>query len=170
MISVECAIAKLKGTSSQNRTSDSANSSRTNERTQGAEPMNTTCNDVEATGGRIPTSNEILRIIALRRLQTMPPSNNEEFDDLRSYLTDVRDLFVQDVKLSSLLITVKCRSLQVLEDLWNDYTSGHLNEVVQKCLVTEDILNELGLSELKLNTAIRVDDYKACKQIFQEPG
>ena len=72
--------------------------------------------------------------------------------------------------MGSLLITVKCRSLQVLEDLWTDYTSGHLNEMVQKCLVTEDILNDLGLSELKLGTTIKENDYKACKQILQQSG
>ncbi len=100
----------------------------------------------------------------------VPPSNIEEFEDFRKYLTDCRGLLVQDVKVGSLLITVKCRSLQVLEDLWNDYTSGNLNEVAQKCLVTKGILNELGLSELKLITTIREDDYKRCKQIFKEPG
>jgi len=41
---------------------------------------------------------------------------------------------------------------------------------VQKCLVTEDILNDLGLSELKLCTTIREADYKACKQILQKSG
>lgn len=126
--------------------------------------------DVAETSVHIPTPDEILRLITMRRLQVLPPSSEEDFDNLIEYLCTVKGIVTQDVKVSSLLITVKCRSLLVLEQLWTDYTSGHLNAMVQKCLVTEDILNDLGLSELKLCTIIKEIDYKACKQILQESG
>ena len=66
----------------------------------------------------------------------------------------------------SLLITVTCSSLQILEGLWEDYSSGHLNEVVQQTLVTPDVLEKLGLSELKLKTTISEEEYKKCKEYF----
>ena len=70
------------------------------------------------------------------------------------------------VSFGSLLITVKCDSLQILERLWEDYSSGHLGEVVQRSLVTEEILTKLSLTELKLETTISEEEYKACKMFL----
>ena len=64
------------------------------------------------------------------------------------------------------MITVSCSSLEVLEQLWRDYCSGHLNEVVQETLVTEQVLKELSLSEVKLKTIISEKEYNACKEWF----
>lgn len=127
-------------------------------------------NDVAQTDEYIPTSDEIFRLIVMRRFRMVPPSSVQEFEDFNEFMSTVKGIITQDVILGSLLITVKCRSLQVLEDLWTDYTSGLLNEIVQGCLVTDDILNDLGLSELKLFTSMRNADYKACKQILQKSG
>ena len=118
----------------------------------------------------IPTSDEMFRLIVMRRLQMLPPSSIEEFEDFSEYMSTVKGIITQDVTVGSLLITVKCRSLQALEGLWTDYTSGLLNEIVQECLATRDILNDLGLSELKLFTTMREADYKACKQILPKSG
>lgn len=166
---VECESVKPKGPSSQNGALDSANSARPKE---GAKKTVTTAvtNDDKATGVKILTQDEILRSIAMTRLQLVQLSSEEQFANFFEYMSSVRGAVIQDVMMGSLLITVKCRSLQVLDDLWTDYTSGHLNEMVQKCLVTEDILNDLGLSELKLSTTIRENDYKACKHILQNSG
>ena len=75
---------------------------------------------------------------------------------------------IQDNRLGSLVITVSCSSLQVLERLWDDYRSGHLNEVIQQTLVTADVLEELGLSEVKLKTIISEEEYKACREFFMQ--
>lgn len=168
---VECESVKQKEPSSQDEALDSANLARPKE---GTKETATTCtavtNDVAQTGVYIPTSDEIFRLIVMRRLQMVPPSSVQEFEDFNEYMSTVKGIITQDVMLGSLLITVKCRSLQVLEDLWTDYTSGLLNEIVQKCLVTDDVLNDLGLSELKLLTSMREAEYKACKQILQKSG
>lgn len=170
-LSVETASIKRKGPSSQTGALDAANATRPKEGTKETATVCTAVtSDVAETGVHIPTSDEIFRLIAIRRLQVLPPSSKEDFDNLIEYLSTVKGVVTQDVKVSSLLITVKCRSLLVLEQLWTDYASGHLNEMVQKCLVTEDILNDLGLSELKLCTIVKEIDYKACKQSLQEPG
>ena len=163
-LSVECESVKLKETSSQ-----TVASVRPKEGTKETITVPTT-NDVAETGVYIPTENEIFRLIVMRRLQVLPPSTKEDFDDLTEYMSTMKGLVTQDVKSGSLVITVKCRSLLVLEGLWIDYTSGHLNEMVQKCLVTGDILYDLGLSELKLCTIIRENDYKTCQQILQKSG
>ena len=73
---------------------------------------------------------------------------------------------VESHREGSLLITVTCGSLKILEGLWEDYTSGNLNKVVEQKLVTPDVLHKLGLSELKLETTITEEEYNKCKEVF----
>jgi len=87
---------------------------------------------------------------------------------LFKYLIKKLGVHVQDNKLGSLVITVSCGSLEVLENLWEDYCSGHLNEVVQETLVTKEVLKALCLSEVKFKTTISEEEYKACKEWFMQ--
>ena len=66
----------------------------------------------------------------------------------------------------SLLITVECGLLQILEDLWEDYQSGHLNQVAQETLISAEVLEKLGVTEVKLKTFISEKDYLEGKQIL----
>ena len=91
-------------------------------------------------------------------------SFKNSFNLLVEYLRIKLGVDVQDSRLGSLIITVSCRSLQVLEALWEDYQSGHLNEVIQETLVTTEVLKELGLSEMKLKTSISEEEFEACKE------
>lgn len=82
------------------------------------------------------------------------------------FLKEVRSLGVKDARKSCLIITVECSSLDTLEELWTEYKEGHLNEMAQQLLVTEDILKEFSLTEVKLTTFIKEDDYRACREFF----
>ena len=113
----------------------------------------------------IPTEREILRLIASNYLITAPPQCKDDRDDFKAYLKEMQVIFT-GFYTGSLVITVKCVSLDILEKLWEDYLSGHLGEVVQNCFVTEEILKELNLAELKLKTTLEEEDYKACKVYF----
>ena len=117
----------------------------------------------------VPTEEELFRLIASNYLRTTPPKCKDDRDEFKSYLKEMRVL-ITGASVGSLLITVKCDSLEVLEGLWEDYSSGHLGKVVQKCFVTEEILKELNLAELKLKTTISEEEYKACKVYFEEKG
>ena len=79
-------------------------------------------------------------------------------------MEEVRKVIVADIKKGSLIFTLECGSVKILDDLWEDYRTGHLNEVAQRYLVTDDILEEFGLSSLKLTSNIKEKDYKACRQ------
>ena len=79
------------------------------------------------------------------------------------YLEGVHDVIVRDVKEGSLRITVECRTLEILERLWEDYCSGHLNAVAEECLLTDDIKRRFYVKSLKLKTTILKEDYLACK-------
>ena len=125
---------------------------------------NTTASLSENVGNGDISSQQILNLIASKYFNNLNPSTPEEFNGFIRYMKEVREVILVDSKLGSLIITVECGSLKILEELWQDYCTGNLGRVVQECLVTEDILKELGLSEIKLITTIDEKDYKDCQK------
>ena len=110
---------------------------------------------------------EIFLSIVQNYLKTTPPQSLEEHRRFMEYIQKMR-LIITGVAVGSLVITVKCESLIILEELWTDYSSGHLGEVVQNCFVTEKILKELNLAELRLKTTMDIEEYNACKMFFEK--
>ena len=83
-----------------------------------------------------------------------------------SYLKMKLGVDVEDYRLGSLVLTVSCSSLEVLEALWKEYRTGHLNNVVQASLVTAEVLEKLDLGEVKLRTIISEEDYLLYKDVL----
>ena len=116
-----------------------------------------------------PPPNVILNAYAHRFVARL--NDLEDFGLFVDYLERMRGLLVADAHLGCLIVTVRCSSLQILDELWEDYRTGHLNEMAQKYLVTKEILKKFGLIELKLTTTIVEEEYRACRQYFlQWPG
>ena len=113
---------------------------------------------------RIPSAQEVLNLIATKYLETINPSNQEELNGFLQYMEKVRNVILLDVKTGSLIITVRCSSMRNLDELWEDYCTGHLNKVAQRYLVTEDVLKELGLDSVQLTLTISEEEYKACRK------
>ena len=67
---------------------------------------------------------------------------------------------------NTLRVAVECHNLEMLEHLWNDYCSGHLNSVAEKCLLTDDIKRRFHVESVKFRTTILEDDYLACKEFL----
>ena len=111
-------------------------------------------------------SQEVLNFIAFKYFQTVDPSKPEELNDFLQYMEKVRKVLIVSVQSGSLLLTVECESLEILEGLWTDYCTGYLNDMAQKHLVTEDILKEFGLAEVKIITTIPEEEYRACREYF----
>lgn len=111
-----------------------------------------------------PTAEQVLNFIALKNFQSVDPSKPEELNGFLQYLRDVLEVLFVGAEKGSLIIVLECRTLEILEGLWEDYNAGHINEVVQKYLITDDILEEFG--EVKLTTTIPEDDYRACRDHF----
>ena len=128
----------------------------------------TTCRAraIENAGNSGSSAEKLIELIGKRYVNTINPSSKDEFHDLLQYLKDIRKVVVVDCHLGSLVLTVECNSLEILDKLWEDYRSGHLGKVVQKCLVSDDILNILGATEVKVTTSINEEEYKACRQQF----
>ena len=108
----------------------------------------------------------VLCSIADNYIKKTPPQSMEGHDMFEKHLSKIKAI-ITCVRKGSLVITVKCESLQILEKLWSEYSSGRLGEVVQKCFVTEKILKEFNLSELKLKTTMDVEEYNARKVYFE---
>ena len=114
----------------------------------------------------IPSAQGVMNFIAFRCFQSVDPSKPEALDGYLQYLEKVRKVLVLETHQGSLIITVECSSLQILEDLWEDYRTGHLNEMAQKFLVTEDLLKAIGLVAVKLKTTIAEEEYRNCREYF----
>ena len=104
---------------------------------------------------------EVLKSINVKRL-ALDPYNPEQVNGFLTYLQEVCNAPFVKARQGSLIITVACSSRQILDELWKDYCCGHVAEMAQKFLVTEDILNEFGLTNLKLKTTITEAEYRAC--------
>ena len=89
---------------------------------------------------------------------------------LNTYLRDNLNVDIKRCDLGSLVITVECSSLKILEGLWEDFCSGHLNAVAQETLITAEVLEKFGLSEIKLKTSICEKEYEGARQTFSKTG
>ncbi|XP_068693397.1 uncharacterized protein [Montipora foliosa] len=120
--------------------------------------------EIELYGG-IDTQT-VMNIITLKTLQGLDVSIPEQRNQFVLYLERVHKALIVDAKSKCLLITVEVSSLQSLEDLWEDYSLGHVNKMAQKLLVTKELLEEFGLLEVKLTTFIAEEEYRACQEYF----
>ena len=116
----------------------------------------------------VPNTQDVLNMIADRHFKRRDKSNAEKLDDFVEYMERVRKVLIVDTQTGSLIITVECGSLEILDDLWDDYCTGNLNEMAQQYLVTEDILKEFGLVEVKLSTTIQEEEYRAAREYFMQ--
>ena len=87
---------------------------------------------------------------------------------LHAYLVGELHLMNVNCNTSSIKITVTCRTLEILEGLWDVYCSGRLNAVAEECLITEEVKGELGMETIKLATTILEEEYLACKISLME--
>ena len=95
-------------------------------------------------------------------------SSFEGLEDFYAYLHGRLSLEVGKLQTGSIKITVKCRTLAILERLWGDYISGRLNAEAEKCLITKKVKDELGMETIVLATTILEEDYMTCKLSLTE--
>ena len=107
----------------------------------------------------LPTDIEIWNVLL---------SFKDSFGLFLRYLRGKLNVHVRRLDVGSLLITVECSSLQILEALWEDYSSGYLSQVAQETLITSEVLEKLELTEVKLKTFISEEEYEKVKQVFMD--
>ena len=97
-------------------------------------------------------------------LDNVNPKTKADFKEFLLYLREIRGLIVGKVQPGSLLITVRCTSLEILENLWQDYKSGELNESAERYLITDELLKEYQLTQFTFITVIDEEEYRRCKE------
>ncbi|XP_022810423.1 uncharacterized protein LOC111347442 [Stylophora pistillata] len=75
-------------------------------------------------------------------------------------------LNVKAAEDGSLKITVECRTLKVLQCLWEEYTSGCLNTTAESYFLTDDMKRRYNVTSVSLKTTILEEDYLACKNFL----
>ncbi|XP_068739746.1 uncharacterized protein [Montipora capricornis] len=85
---------------------------------------------------------------------------------LTDFIHKAYEVSLMAVNVGSLEIIVECPTLKSLEHLWNDYLSGHLNNVAERYLVTDEMKKKVGLETINLKTTINEEDYLACRKFF----
>ena len=104
---------------------------------------------------------EMTKCFLERHAAQIPSENYSQCLDY--YLKGVLDLIIREAGEGSLRIIVECRTLEILERLWEDYSTGHLNAVAEECLLRDDIKKKYDVESIKLETTILREDYLACK-------
>ena len=92
-------------------------------------------------------------------------------DSIRAFTEYLKEAFkvaIWMVESGSLIITVQCPTLETLESLWNDYQSGHLNDVAETFLLTDELKRKIGMDNIRLKTTIEEENYLICKMAFME--
>ena len=95
-------------------------------------------------------------------------STAEGVSGLIEHIQETYNLALKSVGVRSLEISFQCPSLESLERLWSDYQSGHLNDVAERYLVTDDIKKKLNLKNVRLKTTIEDENYRICRMILME--
>ncbi|XP_070551174.1 uncharacterized protein [Ptychodera flava] len=74
------------------------------------------------------------------------------------------DLDVQKVEKGCLRYVTKCGSLEALEALWSEYTSGRLDKTIHSTIITPTLLSKIQAHYLTLDIYIPVQEYLLCKR------
>ena len=78
------------------------------------------------------------------------------------------ELLLKNCRMGSLIITFNCQSIESLQHLWRDYLSGHLDEMAEQYLVTDEIKEKLNLETISLKTTIKYENYLNCRKVLLE--
>jgi len=120
---------------------------------------------------------ERLTSFATQEMDCFPLTTQQELQQFCYYLRENLDLELSEKKPGSLILTVHCRTLEILERLWEDYCSGHLNEVVKECFLTDETTktkeerdgkSDGDVETISLQTTISREDYLRCKAFLTE--
>ncbi|XP_044171262.1 uncharacterized protein LOC114956955 [Acropora millepora] len=92
---------------------------------------------------------------------------SRDFRRLKSFnynLIKTYKVLVLKVCEGSIVVSLRCPSLESLEHLWNDYRSGDLDKLAERYLLTDEFKKKLNLETSYLATYIDEENYLNCKK------
>ena len=72
------------------------------------------------------------------------------------------------LNVGSLIISLNCKTLRGLDQLWIDHLSGHLIKVAERYLVTDEMKKRLNLRTINLKTTVEEENYLNCRKVLME--
>ena len=100
-----------------------------------------------------------------------PCSSDNSGEGLKAFvdhLTSFYHVSLRGVWKGSVVIILACHTLEGLELLWKDYCSGHLDEVTERYLVSEEIKRRLNLETICVKTVIEEENYWNCRKALMK--
>ena len=92
---------------------------------------------------------------------------SRDFRGLKSFnynLIKTYKVLVLNVCEGSIVVSLRCPTLESLEHLWSDYRSGDLDKLAERYLLTEEFKKKLNLETSYLTTYIDEENYLNCKK------
>ena len=84
---------------------------------------------------------------------------------LAKYFEQDRGVLVLETNFDQGLVIVSiCMKIEQVEQLRRDYSNGKLNKDLENCLVTETVLEKIGVKGIKLHTDINQDEFELAEQ------
>ena len=70
---------------------------------------------------------------------------------------------LDEIYSGSIVFRMNCPNIYALEDLWESYKSGDLEQLISNIFVTKDLKDKFNAADIKLKVSISWDEYKQCK-------
>ena len=71
-------------------------------------------------------------------------------------------------EVGSIVVNVKCPTLESLDHLWSDYLFGWLDKDAERYLVTDEIRKKLNLETICLKTTVEEENYLNCRKALMK--
>ena len=114
---------------------------------------------------------EILTPVIEKYVKCREFSKDNLTEDLKSFTDHIENVYLVNlvtVGKGSVIIILDCPTLDSLEHLWNDYLAGHLDNLAERYLVTNELKKKLNLETVCLKTTMVEEDYLNCKEALME--
>ena len=83
-------------------------------------------------------------------------------------LIEIYKVLVLAVCKGSIVVSLRCPTIESLKHLWSDYRSGDLNKLAERHLVTDGMKKKLKLEKSYLKVTIDEENYLNCKKALME--
>ena len=95
----------------------------------------------------------------MNRMVSIYLTNKGMSNSLVNYFERCYNLVVETFTNGCIKITVQCPTLDILERLWSDTLSGHLDKVAEEYLMTSTIKTKLGVDTVKFKVTRRTTQH-----------
>ncbi|XP_070564582.1 uncharacterized protein [Ptychodera flava] len=83
---------------------------------------------------------------------------------LEKLLGSLPGIYILTIRPGSITYIMAFRTLKALEHLWSEYQSKRLGQLVERSILTDDVLAEVGARYLTVKTIIDPEEYLQCKE------